>query len=388
MSLLHCMKRLLRSPEPDNVYAVAGTQLMHGCIDPSQNAVGGGRWYGPTARDLDYVLEYTADTWEPLRKRTLFITGATGFVGTWLTSTFLWANDRLGLNARAVLLTSNRTPRGTFAAAAIEHSAVQVIVGDLCTFEFPEGKFPFVIHAGVYRPATPTDEAPLANFTYDPEGTRRVLEFARKHGTERLLFTSSGAVYGPQPPGMTHIIEDYQGAPSTMDVTSVYGQSKRVCEWLCAMYAQQYGFAALIGRLFTFVGPCLPLNRQFAIGNFIRDVIAGGPVRILGDGTPYRSYLYAADLTIWLWRILMQGTSLRPYNVGSPQAITIADLAHSVVAATVPGTLIEIAQKPAPGSVAERYVPSTRRAEQELGLRSRITLHDAIQRAYEWALHA
>jgi len=119
----------------------------------------------------------------------------------------------------------------------------------------------------------------------DIESTQRVLEFARVRGVKRLLFTSSGAVYGKQPPGMTHIPEDYAGAPSTD-----YGHAKRTSEALCTSHANQFAFAAVIARLFAFTGPHLPLDINFAAGNFVRDAMRGGPIHVGGDGTPYRSY--------------------------------------------------------------------------------------------------
>ena len=109
-----------------------------------------------------------------------------------------------------------------------------------------------------------------------------MLELARARGTRRLLFTSSGAVYGKQPPALSHIPEDYPGAPPATDTGSAYGQGKRISEFLCGCYSQVYGFDAVIGRLFAFVGPHLPLDANYAVGNFIRDAMAGGPVRICG----------------------------------------------------------------------------------------------------------
>jgi dTDP-glucose 4,6-dehydratase len=209
---------------------------------------------------------------------------------------------------------------------------------------------------------------------------------ARTHGTKRLLFTSSGAIYGKQPAGLAHIPEDYAGAPSSTDANSAYGQAKRVSEWLCAMYARQCGFSALIARLFAFVGPHLPLDANFAVGNFIRDVVAGGPVRICGDGTPYRSYLYAADLAIWLWAILLRGQPGIAYNVGSGEALTIAELARVVVDAIAPGMQIETARRPVPGASPARYVPNVDRAQRELGLRPLISLPEGIRRTHTWAM--
>jgi dTDP-glucose 4,6-dehydratase len=169
-----------------------------------------------------------------------------------------------------------------------------------------------------------------------------------------------------------------------MQPGSAYGQAKRVSEFTSMMYGKTYGFDTTIARLFAFVGPLLPLHANFAVGNFIRDTLAGGPLRIAGDGTPYRSYLYAADLAIWLWTILLRGTSARPYNVGSARAVTIAELARTVADVTGSGAPIEIAQRPAPGAIPARYVPEVDRAASELGLRDHVSLEDGIMKTYEW----
>jgi dTDP-glucose 4,6-dehydratase len=128
----------------------------------------------------------------------------------------------------------------------------------------------------------------------------------------------------------------------------------------------------------------LPLHLNFAIGNFIRDALGGGPLRVAGDGTPYRSYLYAADLAVWLWTILLRGKTAHPYNVGSPHALTIAELARMVVRTVAPGISIEIAGHAAPGSLPSRYVPCTLRAQEELGLRPQIAVEEGIRRMAAW----
>ena len=340
----------------------------------------------PLARDLDHVFAHTADLWPELRGASLFLTGGTGFVGTWLLESLCWADDRLQLGVHATVIT--RDPRG-FARKAphlAAHRALRLVTADAVSFPFPDGQFPFVIHAATERHFPATPQQPLATFDLDVQATRRVLDFARTHACRRLLFTSSGAMYGPQPPSLTHIPEDYPGGPSPVDPRSAYGQAKRLSEWMCAMYAAQYGFHALLARLFAFVGPHLPLDAAFAAGNFIRDALQGGPIRIAGDGTPYRSYLYAADLAIWLWTILVKGESARPYNVGSDEAITIAGLARTVAQNTRPETSIEIARAAVPGAPPLRYVPAIERAAAELDLHPWIGLAEGINRTYNWHL--
>ena len=262
---------------------------------------------------------------------------------------------------------------------------MELLDGHVQDFLYPTGGEWFVIHAATERYFEPTAERPLSTFDLDVEGTRHVLEFARKHHIRGFLFTSSGAVYGKQPSGMSHIPEDYAGAPVTTDPETVYGQAKRVSELMCAMYARQYRLPVKIARLFAFSGPYLPMDQNFAVGNFLGDVLAGRQIEIKGDGTPYRSYLYAADLAIWLWTILLRGESARPYNVGSDRAVTIAELARTIAEVIGGGTSIRIMRKPVLGVPALRYVPSVERAEKELGLRPMITLEDGVRRTYDWA---
>ncbi|MDQ2100459.1 MAG: NAD-dependent epimerase/dehydratase family protein [Tychonema bourrellyi B0820] len=332
------------------------------------------------AHDLNHILTHTDGLWEEFREQRIFITGGTGFFGRWLLESFAWANDQLGLKAEAVVLTRNLEAFRKKAPHLVANPAIRFHLGDVKSFEFPEGSFSHVIHGATEASAKLNQEAPLLMLDTIVQGTRQTLEFARHCGAKKFLLTSSGAVYGKQPPDMTHISEDYQGAPDTMNVRSAYGEGKRMAELLCAIYAKQYRIETKIARCFAFVGPYLPLDGDFAIGNFIRDGIQGGKIRVNGDGTPYRSYLYATDLAIWLWKILVKGDVCRPYNVGSDKDITVADLAYTVSSMFDLGLDVLISQEAMPGKPSERYVPSTERATFELQLQALISLEESIKR--------
>src|ERR1035437_2687261 len=328
--------------------------------------------------DLDHILKQTGDLWDELRGKRIFITGGTGFFGCWLLESFLWANRQLNLRASIVVLTRNPDQFRRKAPHLVADPCLSLLVGDVRDFQLPDGEFTLLIHAATEASIQQMREAPFEMLDTIVSGTRHALEFARRCGIQKVLFTSSGAVYGRQPSSLDHVPEDYLGGPDPLNPTSVYGEGKRTAEMLCALYASKYSLDCKIARCFAFVGPYLPLDSHFAIGNFIRDGLSGGPVRVTGDGTAYRSYLYAADLAIWLWTILLRGVPCRPYNVGAERDLTIAELAH-VVAATlgIPGN-VTIAKKPVPGAPPERYVPSTARAREELSLREWIDLQEAI----------
>jgi len=338
----------------------------------------------PLAADLDYILENTKDHWEELRNKQIFFTGGTAFFGCWLLESFAWANTNLALNSAALVLTRNPEAFRKKAPHLCENPSIQFHTGDVRNFEFPEGEFSHIIHAAIGTDATQNTQNPLSLFEGIVQGTRQTLEFARYCNAKKFLFTSSGAVYGKQPNEMTHISEDYEGAPLTTALASAYGEGKRVAEFLCSAYAERYGFEAKVARCFTFIGPYLPLNMHYAIGNFIRDALKGGPINITGDGTPYRSYLYAADLTICLWSILFRGKSCRPYNVGSEKYLSIGALAKIVANAFQPESKVYISKQAVERQSPERYVPSTNRIRLELGMKEGINLHEAIKRTVIW----
>jgi dTDP-glucose 4,6-dehydratase len=335
------------------------------------------------SRDLDHILQHTVDLFRQIRGARIFMTGGTGLFGKWLLESLLHANDKLGINSQVMVLTRDTDRFSAKMPHLARHEKVSLLRGDVRSFDFPQGPFTHVLHCATQSSEKLNQGNPLLMLDTIVEGSRHTLEFARSCGAEQFLFTSSGAVYGKQPLELSHIPEEYSGGPDPLDRQSAYAEGKRLAEHLCSLYSDST-LKPKIARCFTFIGPHLPLDIHFAIGNFLRDALRGGPIIVKGDGTAVRSYLYMADLVIWLLHVFLRGETLRPYNVGSSQAVSIAELANTVAGEFSPGIDVSIAGTPDPQKPAARYVPDTQRAKKELSLEQLISLSDAINRTKDW----
>lgn len=336
------------------------------------------------SEDLEHVLTHTRDLWTEARGQSIFLTGGTGFFGVWLVESFLHANAALGLNARLVVLTRDPAAFARKAPHLTGRAGLEFVAGDVRDFVFPVARFAHVIHAATAAGARLSAEAPPGMRDTIIGGTRRVLEFCAQAGAKKFLYVSSGAVYGPQPAGLSHIPEDYPGVPDPHLAGDAYGEGKRAAELLCLEQARRSGCEFKIARCFAFVGPHLPLDAHYAIGDFIGDAMAGRPIRVKGDGTAIRSYLYAADLAVWLWTILFHGAPTRVYNVGSQNGLPIAELAREVGIALGANAPALSGLMHLPADKTSRYIPDTKRASAELGLRELIPLPEAIRRTASW----
>jgi dTDP-glucose 4,6-dehydratase len=336
------------------------------------------------ADDLVHVLTRVGDLWERARGARIFLTGGTGFFGPWLVESFAHANAQLDLDAELVVL--SRDPDAAMGRLPVLRTARGVTFwkGDVRDFESPRGSFDVVMNGA----AESSQQGHVGDhrhmFDTIVDGTRRTLALAREAGASSYLLLSSGAVYGRQPSSLSHVPEHYTGAPDLGDARSAYGEGKRAAEVLAVVEGGQSGLSVRVARCFAFVGPHLPLGIHFAIGNFVRDAMGRGPIRIQGDGTAIRSYLYMADLAAWLWTLALSPDARGAYNVGSEEPLTILETARLVADVCRPGTPIEMLGKPVPGAQPHRYVPSTERARAELGLCQSVSVRDGVMRLLRW----
>lgn len=313
-----------------------------------------------------------------LTGKRLFITGGTGFFGVWLLSALRGLHQQ-GILIKVTVLSRDpeifllRHPQFR------EKSWLSFIAGNVTNFKIPQQHFDLVIHAATETSLAAHAE-PLQMFDSIYFGTRRILDLAQLCSVSRVLMISSGAVYGKQPANQTHQTDDSQLACNPLLVSSAYGEGKRVMELLGSMLQNEHGIEFVTARCFSFCGPCLPLNGHYAIGNFIRDALYNQKIIIQGDGTPVRSYLFGADLAVWLLYILLQGEKGVSYNVGSDEALTLKELATLTRDLLSPNKQIEIQHKPnlMTASIRNSYVPSIDRAR-ALGCAPWTKLDDSLR---------
>jgi len=313
----------------------------------------------------------------------VLIAGGTGFLGKSLLSYLAGSNSKI-----SKLFILSRTPEKLQQTFELNSFPFPIILVKQDIREHIKINEPIdkIIHAA----SESSTQLPIKNPNASREiilgGTRNILEFSKKVGVKRLLYVSSGAVYGKQPTELPRLSEDYDEKVSENYVFANYAKDKRKAESQCLNFGISNGMEILIARCFSFIGPYLPLDAHYAVGNFIRDGLKGGPIKIKGDGTPYRSYLYADDLAEWLWTILTKGESGEIYNVGSNEAVTIAELAEMVSRNFKNHTKVEITNIPDSGIKPDRYVPDITKATQELYLKVKIPLREALLKTTDYHL--
>ncbi len=294
----------------------------------------------------------------------LFITGGTGFFGKSMLDYRRCHPDWEWAKAEWVVL--SRSPERFEAECPdlARQDGVSFVEGDVRDFEFPSGRIDAIVHAATSAVTTLSDEEMTSVIV---DGAHHVADFAKAVGCKKMLFTSSGAVYGPRTSPASE--ED------ACNPVTAYGKGKLAVE----RFLVESGLDAKIARCYAFVGPHLNRTIHFAIGNFIQNCLDGKPIVINGDGTPLRSYLYADDLVEWLFAILDRGESGRPYNVGSDQAVSIRQLAESVRDALNSQSEIIVKGVPTPGVAPSAYFPVVERVSRELGLMATVGIQRAIK---------
>lgn len=320
--------------------------------------------------DLKLISEKLNPYFSLLERKTIFVTGGTGFFGKWLLETISHLNDSEGLGIKATVLSRKPDNFQRNIPHLSSKAYFEFIKGDVRSFEKQNSHYDYIIHAATdVSNNISNHEQDLIRSTI-LDGTKHIVDFAKRVGCKRLLYTSSGAVYGNQSEDMIHgLTEDYLLNKDKIK-KDVYASAKLESE---DYLRHHLSCDLIVARCFAFSGPYLPLDGKYAFGNFISNSIKGENIVIKGNGTTVRSYLYAADLSIWLFTMLVKGIDRQTYNVGSNEAISIKDLAHMINDSHSEVQIL--------GKSLEKesiYFPSIDKAKRELDLEIYTSLDESI----------
>lgn len=257
---------------------------------------------------------------------------------------------------------------------------MKLLMGDLAGLANHHASYDLIVHAATDVVDEDTD--PIKAFDLIVEGTRQVANLAQRCAARHLLYLSSGAVYGRQPIDCLRVSESYTGAPDVGDRNAAYGHAKRVSEWLLGASTAGGDLKVTSARIFAVIGPYMPLDGQFAAGNFIADALQGRKIQMTGDGKPVRSYIYGADLAVWLVSMLARPGERRAYNVGSSVPVSIAGLAEAINEVASSGKVSPRKFESEAG--VPRYVPDTANVQADYGLRLFTPFHEAVRRTFAW----
>ena len=269
------------------------------------------------------------DNLNQLKNKTIFIAGATGFIGNWLVHFVQFLNLHFDLKIKLILLAREKSTFLEKYPYLFENTLIQFIESDIRNLTSLNNDINYVIHAA----ANPNNKfhlsQPLKTIDIITRGTQNILELSTKlPNLEKFIYLSSHTVYGKT--NQESIDENSLGNLENLDINNVYTESKRLAEITCQYYRKNLQLPIVILRPFSFIGPFQQQNVPWAINNFIRDAILQVPIRILGNPNTTRSYLYGSDVANTILNTLTKSTIGEVYNIGSNESITLDKLAITI----------------------------------------------------------
>ena len=335
-----------------------------------------------STQDLAEIVTRSQDDFKQLLTRDIFILGASGFVGSWLTESIVYARGEFGMENRVVLVNRNLTKEQKILESA---GCVEIYLADLRESS-PQISENSVVFSGA-NPARATLNIHNPRLMSDIilRGTLTLLSHVKGVNC-RVINLSSGAVYGAMDQSQDCFTEADADRENRLLPESAYHRAKVDAENILNTQTSKENQVSH-ARLFAFLAPKLPLNEHFAAGNFLRDALDNRPIRVTGDGRTVRSYQYGTDLVCALFAIASRGEHRRAYNVGSQEPITILQLANKIATRFKVPVSLESRRDSADASNVDRYVPCTTRIENELGVKNNVGLDDLISRTADWHQH-
>lgn len=329
-------------------------------------------------------LELQPDLPNRLAEHRIAVIGGTGFIGTWIAESVAALNDELGGRVRLYLLgrsVANWEANNPHLAA---RNDLQTKVVDVrCTFDLPQDATLVLFAAGVADPRVHASDPIRIHETAITGMANSLSASARLEKIHRFLNLSSGLVSVGDAAGEASKESDL-GILDFTRVHNVYAESRRAAENLVSVYASQYRIPTSTARAFTFLGAHQPFDAPWAVNSFIRDALSGVSIRVYGDGSTRRSYVYGSDAAAWLLRFLVDGQSGEVYNLGGAKPISHAAVAEIVASKTLSTPQVLYKTQPSASGRCFDFFPDSSKVTLRFGLTQAFEAEAAVERTMLW----
>lgn len=317
---------------------------------------------------------------EKLFHSSVMIAGASGLIGSFIADILLTANNvrNADITVYAVDLSLKRLKQRFEGAPSDKLVLIEHNVNDVPKFNYP---IDYIIHAA--SPAFPAafNNDPVGTVMSNILGTKHLLDYGRAHRAKRLLYISSGEVYGQGDLRLDEFEESYSGYVDPTTARSCYPNGKRAAETLCVSYTKQFGLDTVIVRPSHTYGPTVTKADNRANAQFVNKGLSGEDIVLNSAGTQMRSYTYLADAASAILTVLNVGESCNAYNIANSQSkTTIAGYAKEVAAQTGTKVIFVNPDEAAKAELSpiEKQVLSSKKLEQ-LGWKGRFTVEEGIR---------
>jgi len=335
-------------------------------------------------QDCLNACAYQPDVRNKLGFKRIAVTGGTGFLGTWIAEMIAALNDRYDLKICLDLYARNTNEWEKKWPHLSSRPDIRLYSQDVrSSFQF-QSDTNFVVHAAGIPNNRVHASDPLRVLQTTIDGVSNALEaVSQLDNLNRFINVSSGLVSGVANRIGTLSENNYFPIPSGQ-LHLVYVDAKRSAESVAAIYRSQFRMPVSTIRPFTFTGPYQSLDRPWAINSFLDDALMCRDIRIHGDGSARRSYLYGSDAAWWTLVALVNGADGAVYNVGSPEVISHIELAKLISEKISPKPAIVTNAVPTKQEQLDELYPDVTHTQSSLGVKQTCTLGQAIDKTWRW----